>query len=116
MPSPFHPAALDPDDPFEIDARNRPHLFKHHARIGERVVSLSEADVYDVFYHDPQFRPASHGPAEWLMTGEVPGDLVLVVPLAPARSGDPSKCRPIGVYQATRGEAAQYREWQQGGE
>lgn len=116
MPSAFHPAAIDPEDPFEIDAANRPHLFKHHGRADGRVITLSEADIYDVFHHDPQFRPASHGPAEWLMMGEVPGGLVLVVPLAPARSDEPSKCRPIGVYQATSREVAQYRAWQQAGE
>jgi hypothetical protein len=37
------------------------------------------------------------------------GGRVLVVPLAPARSGDPHRCRPIGCYQAADRLAAQYR-------
>lgn len=109
------PAALDPDEPFEIDAANRPHLFKHHARSSGQVIALGEEDVYDVFYHDPQFERARHGPAEWLMVGEVPGDLVLVVPLAPSRSGDASRARPIGIYQATRTRRSAYRKQQRNG-
>jgi hypothetical protein len=37
------------------------------------------------------------------------GGRVLVVPLAPARSGDPRRCRPIGCYEAADRLAAQYR-------
>ncbi|MQA78144.1 MAG: hypothetical protein GEV10_06650 [Streptosporangiales bacterium] len=33
----------------------------------------------------------------------------LVVPLAPARSRDPRRCRPIGCYEAAPGLASQYR-------
>lgn len=43
------------------------------------------------------------------MCAEVAGR-VLVVPLAPARSGDPRRCRPIGCYEASPGLAAQYRK------
>jgi hypothetical protein len=42
------------------------------------------------------------------MCAEV-GGRVLVVPLAPARSGDPHRCRPIGCYEAADRLAAQYR-------
>lgn len=34
---------------------------------------------------------------------------VLAVPLAPARSGHPSRCRPIGCYEASPGLTSQYR-------
>ena len=37
------------------------------------------------------------------------GGRVLIVPLAPSRSGDPSKCRPIGCYEASSDLAATYR-------
>ena len=47
-------------------------------------------------------------PAHYLMVAEVAGT-VLVVPIAPSRSGDPSKCRPIGCYEASSGLAATHR-------
>lgn len=34
------------------------------------------------------------------------GGRVLMVPLAPARSGDPARCRPIGCYEASQAFAA----------
>jgi hypothetical protein len=43
------------------------------------------------------------------MCAEV-GGRVLMVPLAPARSGDPQRCRPIGCYEASQALAAQYRK------
>lgn len=43
------------------------------------------------------------------MVGEAAGQ-VLVVPLAPPDSDDPSKCRPIGCYVAAEHLAARYRE------
>jgi len=55
----------------------------------------------------PRFYPAKP-PAHWLMCAEVSGR-VLVVPLAPPRSGDPRRCRPIGCYEATHELATQYR-------
>jgi hypothetical protein len=83
---------LDPEDPFELDTDNRPHLFKH---------PYSEEDLYDIYY-DALYYPAREGgAADWLMVGQPPGERPLVVPLAPARSGDPSKARPIGIYNAT---------------
>jgi hypothetical protein len=38
------------------------------------------------------------------------GGRVLMVPLAPARGGDPRRCRPIGCYEASQALAAQYRK------
>ncbi|MEX0698525.1 MAG: hypothetical protein WD354_02225 [Acidimicrobiia bacterium] len=90
----FDPTLLDASEPFEIDTQLS-HLFKH--------AGLSVDDVYDVFFGRPLFYPAKEdGPADWLMVGEVPGGVVLCVPLAPSRTGRPDVARPIGVYQASR--------------
>ena len=89
---------LDDQNPFEIDAQAA-HLFKHP--------HLSLDDVYDVWASDPLFYPANP-PAHYLMVAEVAG-VVLIVPISPSRSGDPSKCRPIGCYEASSGLAATYR-------
>jgi hypothetical protein len=89
---------LDEEDPFEIDAQAA-HLFKHPY--------LGVDDIDDVWASNPLFYPA-RPPAHWLMCAEV-GGRVLVVPLAPARSGDVRRCRPIGCYEAALGLAAQYR-------
>ena len=89
---------LDDQNPFEIDAQAA-HLFKHP--------HLGLDDVYDVWVNDPLFYPAKP-PAHYLMVAEVAGT-VLIVPIAPLRSGDPSKCRPIGCYEASSGLAATYR-------
>jgi len=51
-----------------------------------------------VWRSDPLFYPALP-PAHWPMVGEVAGR-VLVVPLAPTDSGDLTRCRPIGCYDA----------------
>lgn len=91
--------ALDESEPFEIDAQAA-HLFKHPR--------LGIDDVGDVWRSDPVFYPAKP-PAHWLMVSEVSGR-VLVVPLAPSNSGDASKCRPIGCYEASAVLAARYRE------
>jgi hypothetical protein len=56
---------------------------------------------------DPLFYPAKPL-APRLMCAEVAGR-VLVVPLAPARSGDPRHGRPIGCYEAAQNLANQYR-------
>ncbi len=66
-------------------------------------------DVYEVWRSDPLFYPAKPPPAHWLMVGEVAGR-VLVVPLAPPDAGDPSRCRPIGCYQAADRLVVRYRE------
>lgn len=89
---------LDDQNPFEIDVQAA-HLLKHP--------HLGLDDVYDVWVNDPLFYPAKP-PAHYLMVAEVAGT-VLIVPIAPSRSGDPSKCRPIGCYEASSGLAATYR-------
>lgn len=76
------------------------HLFKHPA--------LGIEDIYDVWRSDPLFYPAIP-PAHWLMVSEIAGR-VLVVPLAPPNSDDPTKCRPIGCYVAAEHLAYRYRE------
>ena len=95
----FDPDLLDDDDPFEIEDQAA-HLFKHP--------HLGIDDVDDVWASVPLFYPAKP-PTHWLMCAEIAG-AVLVVPLAPARSGDPARCRPIGCYEATGSLAAQFRK------
>ena len=90
---------LDDDDPFEIDDQAA-HLFKH--------AGLGVEDIYDVWRSDPIFYPAVP-PAHWLMVSEVSGR-VLVVPLAPPDVTDPTRCRPIGCYDASTQLATRYRE------
>ena len=90
---------LHDDDPFEI-TRQLPHLFKHEA--------LGIDDIHDVWRSNPLFYPAKP-PAHWLMVAQVSGT-VLVVPVAPPDSGDPTKCRPIGCYVAAAHLAARYSE------
>ena len=89
---------LDDIDPFEIDDQAA-HLFKH--------APLGTDDVYEIWQSNPLFYPALP-PAHWLMVAEVAGR-VLVVPLAPPDSGEASKCRPIGCYEAAIHLADQYR-------
>jgi hypothetical protein len=86
------------NEPFEVDAQVA-HLFKHPY--------LGLADVYEVWASDPLFYPAKP-PAHWLMVAEVDGR-ILVVPIAPSRSGDPTLCRPIGCYEASLILAKTYR-------
>jgi hypothetical protein len=90
---------LDDGWPFEIDDQAS-HLFKHPY--------LGTEDVAEVWMSDPLFYPAQP-PAHWLMVAEVSGR-VLVVPLAPSHSGDPSRCRPIGCYVAADHLAKRYKE------
>jgi hypothetical protein len=97
----FNIDLLDPEDPFEIDDGNRPHLFKHLPMDdGGRLVVVAPPDVLDAYlYGDPTFYPAAEdGAADWLMLGSVPG-LVICVPLAPPNNGDVRCCRPIGIYK-----------------
>lgn len=95
----FHLEALDDADPFEIDEQAA-HLFKH--------APYGIDDIYEVWESDPIFYPA-RPPAHWLMLAEIAGE-VLVVPLAPPDSGDPTQCRPIGCYQTAEHLADQYRK------
>ena len=89
---------LDDDAPFEVDTQAA-HLFKHPG--------LGLDDVEEAWASDPLFYPAIP-PAHWLMVAEVDGQ-VLTVPLAPSRSGDPARCRPIGCYVAATHLARRYR-------
>ncbi len=90
---------LDDDEPFEIDSQMA-HLFKHPA--------LGIDDIYEVWQADPIFYPAKP-PAHWLMVAQV-GGRVLMVPLAPPGVDDPTKCRPIGCYDASVQLARTYWE------
>jgi hypothetical protein len=85
--------SLDPEDPFELDADNRPHLFKHGHYGAE--------DLLDIYFDALYYQASEEGPADWLMVGQPPGEDPLAVPLAPPRSGDPTKARPIGIYPAS---------------
>src|SRR5262249_53952219 len=93
---------LDPDDPFEIDEGNRPHLHKRLPRPNGRYVAIGPEDLLDVYTSNAAlFYPAdlTKGDAHWILVGHVPG-LVLASPLAPPNSGDPRMCRPIGLSEA----------------
>ena len=95
----FDIEALDEVDPFEIDDQLI-HLYKHKG--------MDICDIYEVWTDNPLFYPGSEtGPADWLMVGQVPGD-ILLVPLMPGSS--PNKAKPIGVYQAGRALDLQYRK------
>ena len=96
--------SLTSTDPFEIDTQAI-HLFKHPNR--------GIDDIRQVWASDPLFYPAKP-PAHWLMVAEIAGGTVLMVPLAPSRDGDPTRCRPIGCYLASKHLADQYRRdrWQ----
>src|SRR5450756_319969 len=61
-----------------------------------------------IWASEPLFYPAKP-PAHWLMVAEVGGQ-VLMVPLAPSTTGDPSRCRPIGCYLAADHLAKRFRE------
>ena len=74
---------LDEEDPSDVDAQAA-HLFKH-PRLGSE-------DIREVWASDPMFYPAKP-PAHWLMVAEVHGT-VLMVPLAPARDGNPKTMPP----------------------
>jgi hypothetical protein len=95
----FDPDLLDDDWPFEIDHQIS-HLFKHP--------HLGVDDIRDVWASEPLFYPAKP-PAHWLMVAEVGGH-VLMVPLAPSTTGDPTRCRPIGCYLAADHLARRFRE------
>lgn len=92
---------LDSEQPFEVDHRNRPHLYKHLPVSGGHYVAVGEEDLYDLYlFGDPIYDPAIEtGPADWLMIGYVP-EIILVVPLAAPEYSDRTKCRPIGIYKA----------------
>lgn len=50
---------LDPDDPFELDMGNLPHMHKHLVNEQGRTISVGPEDALDVFlFGDPLFYPA----------------------------------------------------------
>ena len=109
MRSRFDVDLLDPVDSFEIDEHNIVHLFKHGMSDTRTQTGLDV--LTEVYFHDePLFYEAEdEGPADWLMLGEATGEVV-TVPLAPPRSGLPTKCRPIGLYRASVQDRVQYFE------
>ncbi len=102
---------LDAEDPFEIDEGNRPHLYKHLPTRRGRSVPVGAGEILDVYLlGDPAyFEAREDDSADWIMIGEAPG-LTLLVPLAPPNSGDPTKCRPIGLYAAGHEQVTLYRQ------
>jgi hypothetical protein len=113
-PDRFDLSRLDPDDPFEVDADNWPHLYKHSFERprGGRPVRIELPDILDLYvWNGVLYYPADMdaGDAHWLLVCEVEG-IVVTVPLAPPRSGDPTKCRPIGLYPAAATEEDRYRQ------
>jgi hypothetical protein len=109
----FDLSSLNEDDPFEVDSANRPHLYKHaFTRPDGRPVQIELPDILDLYaWGAVLFYPADlrEGDAEWLLVTAIEG-VIVTVPLAPARSGDPSKCRPIGLYAASASEQDRYRQ------
>lgn len=75
------------------------HLFKHPG--------LGLEDVAEAWRSAPAFYPAKP-PAHWLMVAEVSGR-TLVIPTAPADSGDRTRYRHIGCYDAPSALIQQYR-------
>lgn len=80
-------------------------------RTGNRQIAVGVEDLYDMylvgnplFYPPP---PGNEGDAHWIMYAEVPG-IVLAAPLAPPRSSNPAKCRPIGLYAANKEMRTRY--------
>ena len=107
---PFDIDELDPDDPFEIDERNAPHLFKHSFQRRGRGLRIDIDDVRQWYSWGEAyfFEPQAGGDAHWIMICDVEGVLVSV-PLAPPESGDVRKCRPIGLYEASSRERDLFR-------
>ncbi len=89
---------LDAEKPFEVDDQARQRFERSRHGLD---------DMLDIWASGPLFYPAKP-PAHWLMCAEVSGR-VLIVPLAPARTGDRRRCRPIGCFEASKNLEAQYR-------
>jgi hypothetical protein len=109
----FDLSLLDADDPFEVDTANWPHLYKHSfTRPDGRPIRIELPDIVDLYvWGAVLFYPADpgEGDAHWLLVTDVEG-VVMTVPLAPSRSGNPSKCRPIGLYVASAAEQDRYKK------
>lgn len=94
---------LDPQDPFEWDLENEPHV------VGEP--GMDRDDVLDVWCDEPQFyEDDTEGSADWLMVGEVSGPEVLVVPIAQSHYSGYAKVRPITIFTAPPHIADRYRQ------
>lgn len=83
--------ALDPEQPFELDHVNSPHLAKHPGCDPEL--------LYSIWASERRFYPAAHGPADWFLVAET-GGIVYLATLMKAEHAGPDKCRPIGLMKA----------------
>ena len=102
--------SLDTEDPFEIDSDNWSHLYKHMLVGRQRPLRIGVEELRDYYAFGAVLYFPADPPADWLMTFDAEGTVV-VVPLASPRCNDPLKCRPIGIYPAPRPlRDAYYRE------
>ena len=89
-----------------------PHFYKHFFSRDDRPIKIELDDVLSLYlwgavrYYEA---PPEAGDAHWLMVGEIDGVLI-TVPLAPPKSGDPAKCRPIGIFKTGSGLRTKYLE------
>lgn len=94
----FDVNALDPVDPFELDADNEPHLAKHEGCDPELLYSMWGGER--LFFR-------AHGPADWLLVADMGGEVFFAALMSPRYSG-PEKCRPIGLRRAPARLATRY--------
>ncbi|MFN2593503.1 MAG: hypothetical protein ABR579_01275 [Actinomycetota bacterium] len=100
-PDRFDPDLLDALDPFEIDDGNRAQLSKWDG--------LTHDDLLEAWRGEPRlFMAPDEFPADWDLVSEVASVGTIVVPLARAKSGDPSKARPLTVFKANLRTQARY--------
>jgi len=78
-------------------------------RDGRQIV-ITIDDVKD-YYPAARFYEGdpARGPAHWLIVCRVDG-VVVTVPIVPAKSGNPAKCRPIGLFATTGEDRLAYEE------
>jgi len=94
---------LDPVEPFEWDEGNLPQLADDPY--------YGPDDALDVYHDDPEcYEDESEGAGDWLLVGEVPGGVVLTVPIAQSHYSGLSKVRPITVFAAPADLAERYRK------
>lgn len=111
-PERFDLDGLDPKEPFEIDMESLPHFYKHFFLRDGRPIKVELEDILGLYlwgavrYYEA---PTEAGDAHWLLVGEIDG-LLVTVPLAPPNSGDPGKCRPIGIFMTGSGLRKKYLE------
>ena len=89
---------------------NSPHLAKHLFMSDGHAVVITLNDVLD-YWDNAQFFEGdpTRGPAHWLMVCRIES-AVVTIPLIPANSGDPTKCRPIGLFATTGADRLAYLE------